>query len=75
MSAKKCALCYFRKRVTGFNEKTFACHYAVETGRLRECSPEHCDKFMPRAATKANKRPFMPNLLEQTDEGGESWNE
>lgn len=70
MSAKKCALCHFRRRVvTGFKEKTFACHYAVETGMLRECPPECCDKFMPRDATKANKRPFLSNPLEQTSEG------
>lgn len=37
-----------------------ACHYCIETGHLRECPPETCNKFKPKSTHKRKTKQYIP---------------
>lgn len=54
----ECTGCHYRRRISSsFNTK--ACHYAIDTDKLRGCSAQECfDKkihYMPRKRKRTNR--------------------
>lgn len=43
----RCKRCQYR-RPLDYNSLYDVCHYAIDTGTLRDCPPEECTKFKPK---------------------------
>lgn len=37
-----CKDCHYYRKIKGFGEPFKICHYSLDTGKLRKCSPEDC---------------------------------
>lgn len=46
---KRCEKCFYWRDITGFNQSTFCCHYALDTGKLRDkISRTECGSFLDK---------------------------
>lgn len=53
MADKKCSTCKYSKYMTGSNNSFKACHYALDTGKLRDCPPQECNKYEKKEPASA----------------------
>lgn len=43
--AKRCRGCIHWRRLCSSNSSDCACHYSIDTGKLRGCEPEDCTYY------------------------------
>ncbi len=51
---KRCKSCQYRRELFGFPGFP-ACHFAIDEGRLRECSPDGCVHYRPKRRRQGQK--------------------
>ena len=51
----KCKTCGYRRHIA-CGETSLACHYSLDTGKIRGCSPEQCDKHISKNAYSKRKK-------------------
>jgi hypothetical protein len=44
-----------------------ACHYSLDTGELRGCPPEMCDKFLPKSTAEAAEKRGHDNVTDRNN--------
>lgn len=67
----RCERCYYWKDVTGLNQATFCCHYALENGRLRiKISKTKCGSFLGEENAPKRKLGFEDVPMTQWGCGG-----
>ena len=68
---KRCSKCFYWREVTGFNQKTFCCHYALDNGKLRDkISKTECGSFLDSETTDKRRPMFGEVPMSQWGCGG-----
>ncbi|MEG1686873.1 MAG: hypothetical protein RR022_03390 [Angelakisella sp.] len=48
-----CANCLYRRPASAMRPRFTVCHYLLDTGEVRGCSPQHCTRWRERPAGTA----------------------
>ena len=68
---KRCSKCFYCREITGLDQQTSCCHYALDKGKLREkISKTECGSFLDRESVPKKKISFGDVPMSQWGCGG-----